>query len=102
MTLVVHVQGSAKRWSLGCVNSPPTARGSQETRFTQPRAHLLADPCSLYSDNDNEQSAQRSRPMSLGNVGAPDRHARGNTNFNVRHLERGLLMEHRNICKGHK
>ena len=24
------VQGLAKRWSLGCVNSLPTARGSQE------------------------------------------------------------------------
>ena len=27
------------------MNSPPVARGSQEARFTQHRAHLLADPC---------------------------------------------------------
>ena len=40
-----YVQGSAKRWALGCVNSPPTVRGSQEAGFTQPRAHLIADPC---------------------------------------------------------
>ena len=44
------IQGSAKRWSLGCVNSPP--RG-QEAGFTQPKAHLLADRCgcdkTLYS-----------------------------------------------------
>ena len=34
-----------KRWALGCVNSPPpAARGSLEAGFTQPRAHLLADP----------------------------------------------------------
>ena len=32
-------------YSLGCVNSPPAARGSQEAGITQPRAHLLADPC---------------------------------------------------------
>ena len=41
-----HVQGSAKRWALGCVNSPSAARVSQEAGFTQPRAHLLADSCS--------------------------------------------------------
>ena len=40
------VQGSAKRWSLGCVNLPPAARGSLEAEITQPRATLLADPCS--------------------------------------------------------
>ena len=27
------------------MNSPPAARGSQEAGFTQPKAHLLADPC---------------------------------------------------------
>ena len=32
-------------WSLGCVNSSPAVRGSQEAGVTQPsRAHLLADP----------------------------------------------------------
>ena len=30
------IQGSAKRWALGCVNSRPAARGSQEAGFTQP------------------------------------------------------------------
>ena len=42
-----QVQGSAKRWALGCVNLRPVARGSQEAGFTQPRAHLIASP-SLY------------------------------------------------------
>ena len=41
------VQGSSKRWALGCVNSPPAARGSQEAGITQPRAHLLADSCTV-------------------------------------------------------
>ena len=27
------------------MTSPPAARGSQEAGFTQPRVHLLADPC---------------------------------------------------------
>ena len=40
-----NVQGSAKRWALGCVNSNPVARGSQEARFKQPRDNFLADPC---------------------------------------------------------
>ena len=42
-----YVQGSAKRCTLGCVNSHPAARGNQEAGFTQPRAHLIADPCRL-------------------------------------------------------
>ena len=29
------------------MNSNPTDRGSQEAGFTQPRDHLLADPCSF-------------------------------------------------------
>ena len=40
-----NVQGSAKRWSLGCVNLPPVVRRSQEPGFTQPRDLLIADPC---------------------------------------------------------
>ena len=36
----VNIQGSAKRWALGWVNSAPMARGSQEAGFTQPSAHL--------------------------------------------------------------
>ena len=35
------VQGSAKRWALGCVNLPSTARGSQEVGYTQPRAQPI-------------------------------------------------------------
>ena len=42
---VLHLQGSAKEWSLGCVipaSWPPLAAGA---RFTQPRDHSLAGPC---------------------------------------------------------
>ena len=39
------VQGWAKEWSLGCVNSHPTARGSQEAGFMQPRDHSRAQRC---------------------------------------------------------
>ena len=39
------IQGSAKEWSLDCVNPvsqlPLAVRGD----FTQPRARFLADPC---------------------------------------------------------
>ena len=44
-TNVRIVLGSAKRWALGCVNSLPAAREKQEAGFTQPWAHLLANPC---------------------------------------------------------
>ena len=40
-----YVQGWAKEWSLGCVNSRPAARGSQEAGFTQPRDHSFAQHC---------------------------------------------------------
>ena len=43
------VQRSAKGWSLGCVNSPPATRGSQDAGFTQPRVHSLAHPCRVYA-----------------------------------------------------
>ena len=39
------VQGSTKKWSLGCVNSRPAARGSQEAGFMQPRDLSFAQPC---------------------------------------------------------
>ena len=45
---LVVLQGSAERWSLGCVNTRPVARGSREAGFTQPMVamvHFLADPC---------------------------------------------------------
>ena len=32
----IDVQGSAKRWALGCVNSTPAARGSQDSRNLGP------------------------------------------------------------------
>ena len=49
LVLDLTVQGSAKRWALGCMNPAsllPLATGSE---FTQPRgrAHLLADPCTV-------------------------------------------------------
>ena len=44
---VYDVQGWAKEWSLGCVNLHPTARGSQEAGFKQPRDHSVAEPCTV-------------------------------------------------------
>ena len=44
-TNLFRVQGSAKRWFLGCVNPAfwlPLAEGGE---FMQPRAHLLDEPC---------------------------------------------------------
>ena len=43
------VQGWAKEWSLGCVNSRPAARGSQEAGFTQPRDNSFAQLCIFSS-----------------------------------------------------
>ena len=50
------VQGSAKGWSLlsRLPELAPAARGSQEAGFTQPRDHLIADPCTcseIYAYN---------------------------------------------------
>ena len=42
-TFNLRGSGSVTRWALGCVNSCPAARGTQEAGFTQPRAHLLAE-----------------------------------------------------------
>ena len=42
------LQGWAKEWALGCVNSPPAAGGSDEAGFTQPRAHFFAQPCIYF------------------------------------------------------
>ena len=53
----VHVQGWAKDWSLGCVNSPPPkVRGSQEAGFTQSRDHSLAQPCTLLKTHCGDQT----------------------------------------------
>ena len=42
-SLIDHIQGSTKGWALGCLNSHPAARGSQEARITHPKAHLLVE-----------------------------------------------------------
>ena len=39
------IQGSAKEWSLGCVNPASWPPVGAEAHFTQPRDHFLADPC---------------------------------------------------------
>ena len=39
------MQGSAKRWALGRVNPAPWLPLAAGGEFTQPRAHLPADPC---------------------------------------------------------
>ena len=49
ITWYVTLQGWAKEWSLGCVNSLPAARRSQEAGFTQPRDHSLAQAC-IYKE----------------------------------------------------
>ena len=53
------VQGLAERWALGCVNSPPAARGSQEAGLTQPREPLLADPCTYAQSIPDTASVVR-------------------------------------------
>ena len=55
------LQGWAKEWSLGCVNSRPAARGSQEAGFTQPRDHSFAQPCIM---SRNFPDIARERPRS--------------------------------------
>ena len=37
-------------WALGWVNLLPAARGSQKAGLTQPRAHLLTDPCTYHTN----------------------------------------------------
>ena len=54
---MVQIQGSAKRWSLGCVNPASLLRLAMGSEFMQPRAHLLADPCTeVYSYKNNTYS----------------------------------------------
>ena len=43
-----YIQGWAKEWSLGCVNSRPAARRSQEAVFTQPRDHSFAQTFTIH------------------------------------------------------
>ena len=42
---VDYVQESENRRALGCVNPASWFSLAAEGEFTQPRAHLLADPC---------------------------------------------------------
>ena len=42
------VQGSAKKWSLGCVIPASWVSVASEACFMQPRDHSLADPCTLH------------------------------------------------------
>ena len=39
--------GSAKRWSIGCVNAAGKARQKRYAKVTKPGACLLAKPCTL-------------------------------------------------------
>ena len=41
----MYVQGSAKRWALGCVNPASRFHLATGHEFTQPRAHLLVHLC---------------------------------------------------------
>ena len=43
------IQYSGKSWVLGCMNSPATARGSQDAGVTQPSIYLLAEYCTHYT-----------------------------------------------------
>ena len=66
----MEVQGSAKRLALGCVNSPPAARGSQKAGFTQPRAHLLAKPCKSCDAEEGRKGGEGEE----GRKGSPQMH----------------------------
>ena len=41
----IKLQGSAKRWALGCVNPASWLSLAAEREFTQPRDHYFAQPC---------------------------------------------------------
>ena len=45
LPLAYRIQGSAKWWALGCVNPACWFHLAAGGEFTQPRVHLLADPC---------------------------------------------------------
>ena len=46
--MCTYLPGWAKEWFLGCVIPASWLLLAAEARFTQPRAHLLADPCTTY------------------------------------------------------
>ena len=45
VSIFYYVQGLAKKLSLGCVIPAPWSALAAGARFTQPRDHSLADPC---------------------------------------------------------
>ena len=61
------IQDWAKEWSLGCVNSRPAARGSEEAGFTQPRVHFLAQTCT-YITGAQCICIDKSRDQGLGHA----------------------------------
>ena len=71
--LSLSVQRSAKRWALGCVNSPSAARGSEEAGFTQPRPHLLADPCRSRRSPPLSSRSYPAVPLSILNLASINR-----------------------------
>ena len=58
----VQVQGSAKRWTPGCVNPASGLPLAVVGEFTQLRAHLLADPC-IKSESEYSLSTQNEDPQ---------------------------------------
>ena len=48
-----EAQSWAKEGALGCMNSPPVARWSQEAEFTQPMAISFVQPCVSYIHDFN-------------------------------------------------
>ena len=52
-----RVQGWANEWSLGCVNTRPAARGSQEAGFTQPKGPLFCTTLLSVADYTRRRAA---------------------------------------------
>ena len=47
MNVMNALQGWAERWALGCVNPASCLLLAAGGELTQPRAHLLANPCTF-------------------------------------------------------
>ena len=63
MVLNTGVQGSAKRWALGCANPASWLPLTEGRKFTQPRANLLADPCTSLACRKGEEAAWGRRDL---------------------------------------
>ena len=65
----MDLQGSANKWTLGCVNPAswlPLALGSE---FTKPRDHLLADLCTATSrEIDGQQIGRTTTNKEVGRI----------------------------------